>query len=90
MRELRNTLERAVILGRGERIDLRHLPPEIAGAGESSTGETVNGAGGETLDAVERGHVRRVLDSVGGNRTLAAKLLGISRSTLNRKLAAWR
>jgi len=89
LRELRNTLERALILGRGERIELRHLPPEIAG-GAPGGGEAELAAAGETLDAVERGHVRRVLDSVGGNRTLAAKLLGISRSTLNRKLAAWR
>jgi PAS domain S-box-containing protein len=89
LRELRNTLERALILGRGERIELRHLPPEISGAGAPSHGEAGNAADGDTLDAVERGHVRRVLDSVGGNRTVAARLLGISRSTLNRKLAAW-
>jgi two-component system, NtrC family, response regulator AtoC len=88
LRELRNALERALILGRGERIDLRHLPPEIARAGAPAE-ETGGPAEPQTLDAVERGHVRRVLDSVGGNRTLAARLLGISRSTLNRKLAAW-
>ncbi|HWM85742.1 MAG TPA: sigma 54-interacting transcriptional regulator [Kofleriaceae bacterium] len=86
LRELRNALERALILGRGERVELRHLPPEIARPG--AAGEAAPGAE-ETLNAIERGHVRRVLDSVGGNRTLAARVLGISRSTLNRKLAAW-
>jgi PAS domain S-box-containing protein len=85
LRELRNTVERALILGRGERLDLALLPPEIA-HGEKRASQP---APPETLDAVERGHVQRVLDSVAGNRTLAAKVLGISRSTLNRKLAAW-
>ncbi len=89
LRELRNTLERALILGRGEPIELRHLPPEIAGNGGPSREETPNPAAGETLDAIERTHVHRILDSVGGNRTLAARLLGISRLTLNRKLSAW-
>jgi two-component system response regulator HydG len=85
LRELRNALERAVIVSRGERVELRHLPPEIA-RGEAPPADVP----GETLEAVERGHVRRVLASVGGNRTLAAQVLGISRSTLNRKLAAWK
>jgi PAS domain S-box-containing protein len=85
LRELRNALERALILGRGERIELRHLPPEIARA-DASVAEN---EAAETLAAVERAHVRRVLDSAGGNHTLAARVLGISRSTLNRKLAAW-
>jgi PAS domain S-box-containing protein len=85
LRELRNTLERALILGRGERIETGHLPVEIAG-GERAAGEP---GPPDTLAAVERGHIRRVLDSVAGNRTLAAKVLGISRSTLNRKLSSW-
>ncbi|HEU4404558.1 MAG TPA: sigma 54-interacting transcriptional regulator [Polyangiaceae bacterium] len=86
LRELRNALERALIVGRGEPIELRHLPPEISGAGARPAGAEPD----ETLAAVERAHVRRVLDSVGGNHTLAARVLGISRSTLNRKLAAWK
>jgi len=88
LRELRNALERALILGRGERIELRHLSPDIARAGAPAD-EAAAVAEGQTLDAAQRGHVRRVLESVGGNRTLAARVLGISRSTLNRKLAAW-
>jgi PAS domain S-box-containing protein len=90
LRELRNTLERALILGRGESVEMRHLPPEIARADAPAVDIAAPRDSAETLDAMERGHVRRVLDSAGGNRTLAARLLGISRSTLNRKLAAWR
>ncbi len=86
LRELRNALERALILGRGEPISLRHLPPEIA-HGDAAP---IDGVPGETLEAVERAHVQRVLSSVDGNHTLAARVLGVSRSTLHRKLAVWR
>ncbi|HEU4535179.1 MAG TPA: sigma 54-interacting transcriptional regulator [Polyangiaceae bacterium] len=90
LRELRNALERALILGRGERIELRHLPPEIARAGAPfSDNDAAGGESDQTLGAIERAHVRRVLASTGHNHTLAARVLGISRSTLNRKLAAW-
>lgn len=80
LRELRNALERALILSRGEPIALAHLPPEIrtsAPAGERPM----------RLADVERVHILRVLASCGGNRTRAAELLGISRSTLKRNLA---
>jgi ActR/RegA family two-component response regulator len=41
-----------------------------------------------TLEAVERRHIARVLESVGGNRAAAARILGVSRKTVERKLAA--
>ena len=84
VRELKNALERALILSRGAALDLAHLPPEIRGA------EPGGGAPGhrlQRLEDVEREHLLRVLAQVGGNRTRAADLLGISRSTLKRKLA---
>ena len=80
LRELRNTLERALILGHDETIELAHLPPEL---GE----RRVEGALPQKLDDVERAHVLRVLESYSGNRTRASEVLGISRSTLKRKLA---
>jgi DNA-binding NtrC family response regulator len=46
-------------------------------------------AGPTRLDELERAHIVRVIESVGGSRTRAAELLGISRSTLKRKLAEW-
>ncbi len=79
-RELRNTLERALILSRGDTISMCHLPPELlttAAAGDRSM----------RLQDVERAHILRVLASCGGNRTRAAEVLGISRSTLKRNLA---
>jgi two-component system response regulator HydG len=79
VRELRNVLERALILSRGGRIEVQHLSPEVQrndGAAPAS----------ERLDDVERAHITAVLESMRGNRTLAAQALGISRSTLQRKL----
>lgn len=43
-----------------------------------------------SLAEVERQYVDEVLETMGGNRTLAAQILGITRRTLHRKLARWR
>ena len=43
----------------------------------------------ETIDEVERRHVMATLQAVGGNKTKTATMLGIERSTLDRKLARW-
>jgi Nif-specific regulatory protein len=43
----------------------------------------------ESIDEVERRHVLATLEAVGGNKTKAAAVLGIERSTLDRKLARW-
>lgn len=92
---LRNALERALILGRGATIDLEHLPPELGEArpsrpGTAARSTATRGDGATSLDAMEIAHIRRVLAEVGGNRTRAAERLGISRSTLKRKLAQMR
>jgi PAS domain S-box-containing protein len=80
LRELRNALERALILSRGDTIALRHLPPEIRTSATASERPM-------RLADVERAHILRVLELSGGNRTRAAEILGISRSTLKRNLA---
>jgi PAS domain S-box-containing protein len=80
VRELRNTLERALILSRGAPIGLAHLPAELR-----SERAPVDPAGGR-LEEVERQHIICVLEAAQGNRTRAAEILGISRSTLKRKL----
>ncbi|HBU37681.1 MAG TPA: hypothetical protein DEB70_07745, partial [Planctomycetaceae bacterium] len=43
----------------------------------------------ETLATIEKRHILATLESTGGNKTKAAKLLGIERSTLDRKFARW-
>jgi len=81
IRELRNVLERAVILCQGQVITTGHLTLPVAAPEERS--EPL------TLSEVERIHIRNVLASSGNNRTKAAKLLGISRSTLNEKIKTY-
>jgi PAS domain S-box-containing protein len=89
VRELRNALERALILSGGKPIELHHLPPEISEGAPVDLTEATGTPSSErrgSLDDVEIEHIRRVLQETGNNQTRAAKLLGISRSTLIRKL----
>lgn len=84
VRELRNVMERALILSAGAPIRLAHLPREVC----APSAERGNAAdpGLVALEEVEKRHIRRVLESCGGNKTQAAKLLGISRLTLRNKV----
>jgi len=85
IRELRNVMERALILSGGETIQPVHLPKEITAAGKGAP----LAADDETLSLaeVERRHIRRVLTAHRGNKTHAAKALGITRLTLRTKIA---
>jgi two-component system response regulator HydG len=89
VRELEHTIERGVILTRGEHITPAELPPTICAlSGESEEGmplETTLPVG-LTLKEVERELIRQTLEHTGGNRTKAAEVLGISRATLHNKL----
>ena len=92
IRELRNCVERAVVLAQGEWIDVDDLAlTALAVAGD--TGKVSTGQSGSfapmTIDEMERRHVLATLAAVGGNKTKAAAILGIERSTLDRKLAKW-
>jgi PAS domain S-box-containing protein len=87
IRELKNALERALILARGGTIRLEHLPHELR---QEPARVPTSAAKLVTLEELEREHILRVLEATGGNRTAAAEVLGISRSTLKRKLAAFR
>jgi two-component system NtrC family response regulator len=80
VRELKNVIERAVILTDTDKVTTAVLPMELVG-GPSGTLRDV-----KSLVQMERDHIIRVLVSVGGNRSEAARLLGISRSTLIEKI----
>jgi len=84
VRELKNSLERAVLLANGEEILPQHLPWEVRGeeAEEPPTQYSLN----YSLEEMERMHILNVLQDTGGNKSLAARRLGISRSTLREKL----
>ena len=81
IRELENIIEHAFVLCRGSLISLEHLPPEI-----QPTVQPAPGRKGTTLDELEEGHILAVLERHGGNRTAAAKALGIHKTTLWRRL----
>ncbi|MBC7311644.1 MAG: sigma-54-dependent Fis family transcriptional regulator, partial [Rhizobium sp.] len=76
VRELRNLIERSLILG-GFPDDFRGQRPASAAAPAG------------TLEEVERRHILAVLEEAGGDREEAARRLGISRKTIDRKLVAW-
>ncbi len=89
VREMRNVLERAMILARGQAaIGVEHLPPDLRYRGKADGG----GGGGtgrylaQSLSDIERQHIERTLRHHDGNRTRAALELGISRATLINKI----
>jgi DNA-binding NtrC family response regulator len=96
IRELRHTMERMVVLAKGETLTADDVPDNIRNgipattretpaAPEESGKEAVLLASG-TLDDNERKLIEDALRRCGGNRTKAAQMLGISRRTLHRRL----
>jgi DNA-binding NtrC family response regulator len=80
VRELENIVARAVALAEGNEIQIKDLPPVLAGREQSSEGPW------KSLEELEKEHIARVLDAVQGRRDQAAAILGITRSTLWRKM----
>ncbi|MEO8903956.1 MAG: sigma-54 dependent transcriptional regulator [Polyangiaceae bacterium] len=87
VRELENTIERALALSRSPEIVREDLPERIR---RSSERRVIISADEPTdlvsLEEVERRYILRVMDAVSGNKSLAADILGLDRSTLYRKL----
>jgi DNA-binding NtrC family response regulator len=87
VRELRTAIEHAVVLCRGEKISARDLPPSVRG---SRAGETqLSPQKALTVKEAEKQLIVRALKETDGNRTLAAKRIGMSRRTFHRKLHAY-
>jgi DNA-binding NtrC family response regulator len=85
VRELENVIERALVLGAGPVITLEDLPDGLRGR-PSRSGRV----GGRRLADVEREHIIRTLRAVAGNKAAAARVLGLDRKTLYRKLTQHR
>jgi len=83
VREMENALIRAAVLSHGPAVSVEHL--SLGNGRAQSSGPTAEPEG-ETLDAIEASHVKRVLKKTGGNKRSAAKILGISRPRLDRIL----
>ena len=87
VRELRNVVERMVVLARSDKLTVRDLPAAIRDASPNGKAAPVVSKGGSlSIDNAERQLIVRALSIHDGNRTEAAKELGISRRTLHRKL----
>ena len=82
IRELDNVLERAMILGDGEWIKPADLPGHEADEEESASEDNLSAA----IDLYEKSHIERTLNKVAGDKIRAAELMGLSLSTLYRKL----
>lgn len=81
IRELKNAFERALLLAQGTRLEPRHL------LGISSHKPAEEKEEALTLDAAERRHIERVLAEVNGDKNKASEILGISLSSLYRRLS---
>lgn len=88
IRELRNVIERCVIMSDGSVIDTDLLPKEIIQNVNTSHKNLANSS--LDLANAERLHIQRVLNHTNGNKTKAAVLLGIALTTLYRKLSEYK
>ncbi|MGB9812765.1 MAG: sigma-54-dependent transcriptional regulator [Thermovenabulum sp.] len=86
VRELRNIIERAVIIARGEYITEKELPLEMRGSVDDIVLEKYPKTDVIPLEELEKYHIKLALEKTGGNISKAAKLLGISRFALQRRM----
>ncbi|MDB4442387.1 sigma-54 dependent transcriptional regulator [bacterium] len=86
VRELENIIERAVIMSRGEMITPLEFPIDLQNLDEELKESRIDLTPGRSLKEVEKVMILRTLEESGGNRTHAARVLGISRRTLQLKL----
>ena len=86
IRELENSVERAVILCPGEQITPKELPPQMVPDDFETVETAVSSQGGMSLKDVERETIRTTLKQTDDNRSRTAKILGIARQTLLNKI----
>jgi len=86
VRELENVTERAVIMARGDVITPEEFPETLRSLDPDLKKTSIDLSPGRSLKAVEKEMILRTLEDTNGNRTHAAKILGISRRTLQLKL----
>lgn len=86
VREMRNIIERMVVLSRTDKLGVKDLPPDIRPSATTGRQKHVSTGKSSTLEDAEKQLIINALETHGGNRTKAAEQLGISRRTLHRKL----
>jgi two-component system response regulator AtoC len=85
-RELENMVERMVLLSDGPVLTADNLPSELTGLEFDGEAETLKGKQKAIYQVTERKMIIDALEKTGGNRTRAAKILGVSRRTLQSKV----
>ena len=83
VRQLKNAIEKMMVLSSGDTLTIEDVPSEIASNKVTSFSQA------STLADVEKAQILAALEAAGNNRTTAAASLGISRRTLHRKLKEW-
>jgi two-component system response regulator HydG len=83
VRQLKNAIEKMMVLSSGDTLTIEDVPSEIASNKATSFSQA------STLADVEKAQILAALEAAGNNRTTAAASLGISRRTLHRKLKEW-
>jgi DNA-binding NtrC family response regulator len=86
VRELRTAIESALVLSRGEKITPRDLPHWVRNAISPAIGTSLAEKSEMTVKDAEKQLIIRALKETNGNRTLAARKIGISRRSFHRKL----
>jgi DNA-binding NtrC family response regulator len=86
VRELKNMLQSVIILHKDDIIEMEHLQPEYAHQEISEAVQSKTSTANKSLGEIEKAAILDVLNSTQGNRTKAAKVLGIGLRTLQRKL----
>lgn len=87
IRELKNVIERSVILTEGNELTTDTLPIDFEKLQEGSKGSTLSAF---DLASAEKIHIQKVLNYTNGNKTETAKLLNIALTTLYRKLEEYK
>jgi DNA-binding NtrC family response regulator len=82
VRQLENAIERAVILRRAGRICVADLPREVSASATAPRQA-------RSLATIEKQHILELLDQHGGNQSEVARILGVSRRTIYRRLKTW-
>ncbi|MES9991583.1 MAG: sigma-54 dependent transcriptional regulator [Candidatus Thiodiazotropha sp.] len=83
VRELKNVIERCLLLNKSPSLCMLGSEAAVTQADPFDASKTL------LLEAIEKQHILKVLDLEGGNKSAAARMLGISRKTLERKTQAW-
>jgi two-component system response regulator HydG len=92
VRELENAIERAVVLCNGNYVTERELPPSVTRSlpDNDSNGNRLQEMAGLPLEEIEKEAIAQTLRKTSGNKSEAAKLLNITRTTLNSKIKRYK